>query len=122
MKIAVILDHKARNNLANPSDRQLRQLGHSIVDLYVILRRTAETRSIIDGWFEADSRHGELLAVLSEFARSSRYYNIDQFVVGRDNPDPLTRWFAVHLQMRMLLSATIASLPLCSERGATARV
>lgn len=99
MKIAIILDHKARNDLTNPSDRQLRQLGHSITDLYVTLRNKAKTCLIKNGWFEADTKHGELLAALSEFARASRYYNIDQLVAGRDDPDPLSRWFAVHMQI-----------------------
>jgi hypothetical protein len=99
MKIAIILDHKTKNDLANPSDALLRQLGHSITDLYVVLRSAAEARSIADGWFEAHTKHGKLLAALSEFARASRYYNIDQLVSGRDSPDPLTRWFAVHMQI-----------------------
>jgi hypothetical protein len=74
MKIAVILDYRARNDLANPSDAQLRRLGHSLTDIYEVLRSTAETRSIINGWFEAQSKHGDLLTALSEFARASRYY------------------------------------------------
>ena len=99
MKIAIILDHKVRNDLASPSDRQLRKLGHSITNLYTALQSAAETYSITDGWFEADTRHGNLLVVLSDFARASRYYNIDQLVVGRDNSDPLTRWFVIHMQI-----------------------
>jgi len=99
MKIVIILDHKARNDLANPSDMQLRRLGHSITDLYLVLRSTGETLSITDGWFEANTVHGEILATLSEFARSSRYYNIDQLVSGRDNLDPLIRWFITHMRI-----------------------
>lgn len=99
MKIAIVLDHKARHDLTNPSDAQLRQLGHSITDLYQLLRIKAETRSITDGWFETHTKHRQLLAALSEFARLSRYYNIDQLVSGRDSSDPLTRWFAVHMQI-----------------------
>lgn len=99
MKIAIILDHKAKNDLTNPSDALLRQLGHSITDLYAALRSAADAHSIIDGWFESHTAHGKLLAALSEFARSSRYYNIDRLVSGRDNPDPLTRWFAIHMQI-----------------------
>jgi hypothetical protein len=99
MKIAVVLVHKVTNDLANPSDAQLRRLGHSITELYAALRSADESRSITDGWFEVDTMQGELLAALSEFARGSRYYNIDQLVSGRDSPDPLTRWFAIHMKI-----------------------
>ena len=99
MKIVIILDYKARNDLANPSDQQLRQLGHSIADLYATLKIMDKNRSVVNGWFEANTKHGELLAALSEFARASRYYNIDQLVGGRGTPDPLTRWFTVHMHI-----------------------
>ncbi len=99
MKIAVILDYKVRNDLANPSDLQLRRLGHSITDLYSALRVASESHAMTDGWFDDDTLWGELLFVLSEFARGSRYYNIDQLVSGRDAPDPLIRWFEVHMRI-----------------------
>jgi hypothetical protein len=99
MKIAFILEHKATNDLTDPSDAQLRTLGHSITDIYVVLQSSARTRSITDGWFEAPTKQGQLLAALADFSCTSRYYNIDQVVGGRDSPDPLTRWFSVHMQI-----------------------
>lgn len=99
MKIAVILMHKVSNDLANPSDAQIRRLGHSITDLYAVLRSAAELHSVTDGWFDSNTIQGDLLVALSEFARGSRYYNIDQLVSGRDSPDPLTRWFAIHMKI-----------------------
>ncbi len=99
MKIAFILDHKARNDLANPSDTQLRGFKHSITELYTFLRNAAKAHSITDGWFETSTNQIELLTVLSEFARASRYYNIDQLVSGQETTDPLTRWFAVHMRI-----------------------
>jgi hypothetical protein len=99
MKIVIILDFKARNALNNPSDKQLREFSHSIINMYEAIRKMAEARSITEGWFEPNTKQGELLATLSEFAQASRYYNIDQIVSGRENPDPLTRWFAVHMQI-----------------------
>jgi len=99
MKIAFILDHKINNDLANPTDKQLRKLGHSIMELYANLQKSATSHGISEGWFEVDKVHGELLAALSEFALGSRYYNIDQLVSGREHPDPLVRWFKVHMQI-----------------------
>jgi hypothetical protein len=99
MKIAVILDHKAMHNLANPTDKQLRGLGHSITDLYAKVRTAGEARGNAGGWFDQDTDHHDLLAALSEFARGSRYYNFDQLVNGSQNPDPIVRWFKVHMQI-----------------------
>jgi hypothetical protein len=99
MKIAIILDHKARNELANPSDKQLRALGHSITLLYAALQNAAKPHAITDGWFQADTAQGELLMALSEFSLGSRYYNVDQLVGGRVTLDPLTRWFVVHMRI-----------------------
>ncbi|UVO51935.1 hypothetical protein M0208_15980 [Sphingomonas sp. SUN019] len=99
MKIGFILDYKARNGLKNPTDKHLRKLGHSITDLYDKMREAALPRSITDGWFEKSSEHGEIITILSEFSRASRYYNTDQLTNGRDDPDPLHRWFAVHMRV-----------------------
>jgi hypothetical protein len=99
MKIAFILDHKARNDLANPPNAQLLKFKHSVTALYISLRSAAEARSMADGWFETHTNQRELLTVLSEFSRASRYYNLDQLVSGQETTDPLTRWFAVHMQI-----------------------
>lgn len=99
MKIAVILDHKLANDLANPSDKQLKAYGHSLTGLYAKLKALAAARGQTDGWFEADTTHDDLLVALSEFARGSRYYNFDQLGKGSEHPDPLVRWFNVHMQV-----------------------
>lgn len=99
MKIAFILDYKVKNDLNNPSDKELRKHGHNLVELYGFLRGTAEQRYITVGWFAPDTSNGEILSVLSQFARASRYYNVDQLVGGRDNPDPLTKWFSAHMRV-----------------------
>ncbi|MBJ7447939.1 MAG: hypothetical protein JHC81_10435 [Brevundimonas sp.] len=99
MKIAVILEHKLSNDLANPSDKQLKAYGHSLTGLYAKLKNVAATRGQTLGWFEVDTTQGALLGALSEFARGSRYYNFDQLGKGSENPDPLVHWFNVHMQV-----------------------
>ena len=83
----------------NPVGAHLRQLGHSIIDLYDILRGSAQSCFCTSRWFGAGTIHGDVLAALSEFARTSRYYDIDQLVRGRKSLDPLARWFSVHMQI-----------------------
>lgn len=99
MKIAVVLDHKATHDLANPTDKQLRALGHSITDLYATVRSAGEARGIKDGWCTEGSDHHDMLAALAEFAVASRYYNFDQLTKGTEKLDPLIRWFRVHLDI-----------------------
>lgn len=99
MKIAVVLEHKATHNLANPTDKQLRALGHSIVDLYTKVQSAGNLRGINDGWFDECSDHYDILSALSEFAVASRYYNFDQLTKGTEDLDPLIRWFRVHLEL-----------------------
>ncbi|TBG08445.1 hypothetical protein ELG79_36610 [Rhizobium leguminosarum] len=96
MKVALILDHKVRHDLNNPTDKQLKAFGHSVSGLYDTL---AKAHPSIDGWVATDSLHNEFLLVVSEFARGSRYYNIDQLVSGAKNPDPLVRWAGLHLDI-----------------------
>lgn len=97
MKICVILNHKLQYNLTNPSSQELRKYGHNLTDLYSFLRTISEQHKISEGWFDEDAKHGEMLNVLSQFARTSRYYNVDELVGGTDNHDPLVQWFNVHM-------------------------
>ncbi len=99
IKIAVILEHKANHELANPTDKQLRTFGHSIIDLYSAARAAGLSMGINDGWFDENSDHYDMLDALSEFAVASRYYNFDQLSKRTDKADPLIRWFRVHLNL-----------------------
>lgn len=98
MKIAFIIDHKAKNKLSNPSDKQLRNLGHNLVLSYENCKSLAKERNASSsGWFDADTNEHRLLSFLSEFADGSRYYNLNQLVGGRRTDDPLRKWFKVHM-------------------------
>lgn len=100
MKIAAILDYKTKNSLKNPNDKELRKLGHNLLENYVNCRKIAEERQpTLDVWFlPGDLEHG-LLAFLTEFADGSRYYNLNQLVGGRKTDDPLTKWYCVHMKI-----------------------
>jgi hypothetical protein len=98
MKIVVILDHKTKNALENPSDKQLRALGHSIVDCYIACKVIAGERyQSLDHWFSSGDLEHDVLDFLSEFAKSTRYYNLDQLVGGKKAADPLTKWYRVQM-------------------------
>jgi hypothetical protein len=98
MKIVVILDHKTKSDLLNPTDKQLRALGHSILDLYAACKAIARERDqSLDGWFSSGDLEHDLLAFLSEFATGSRYYNLDHLAGSAKADDPLTRWYNIQM-------------------------
>lgn len=98
MKIAIILDHKIKNNLASPTDKQLRGLGHSITECYEVCRAiAAEKNHLSEEWFSDGSLEYSVLTFFSDFAQGSRYYNLNQLVQGRETNDPLTQWYRVQM-------------------------
>lgn len=96
LKIIVILEYRFKNDLKFPTDKKLKSLSHSIDALYHACQAEGEERGIVDGWPDEQSHHRQLLSVLTEFAKGSRYHNLDQMVGGFQNADPLLRWFQVH--------------------------
>jgi hypothetical protein len=96
MKLIVIYDHRIRNSGAFPDNNQLKhEYGHKIHDLF-------ESAIKINSENNYSDEHSELLEdeivnliieFLSEFARTSRYYNLDG-LTGKphQNKEPLNRW------------------------------
>lgn len=99
MKIVIILDHMEHHNFSAPTDKELRKLGHSLTALYSAAETVGGRIGVIEGWFRTPAIQTEILSTLSEFAKGSRYFNINQLVNGAGNIDPLTRWFSVHLKL-----------------------
>jgi hypothetical protein len=99
MKIAWIMNFRVQNDLRNPSDAQLRSLGHSITGIYRALEEASKSYTLDAGWVQPETLHDEVLIFMAEYAKGSRYYNIDQLVDGREMPDPLVRWFNLHLKV-----------------------
>lgn len=100
MKIVVILDHKIKNDLNNPTDKQLRVFGHSILDLYATCEAVAREKSqSLGAWFSSGDLEYDVLAFLSEFARGSRYYNLDQLAGSTRGDDPLTKWYGIQMRI-----------------------
>lgn len=99
MKIAFILHHRAAHDSANPSDKQLREFSHSLTELYGHLASLHDQHGAEGGWYKEGSLQHDVLAFLAEFAKGSRYYNLDRLVEGRQSPDPLIRWFELHMRI-----------------------
>lgn len=92
LKAIVIIDHMLHHQLAVPTKRQLQARGHNIVDLYDECERIGASRnSPIPGRAQLDTIDGELLQLLSDFARVTRYRNLDALSASQTSDDPLGR-------------------------------
>lgn len=93
LKAIVIIDHMLDNSLAVPTKRQLQDRGHNIVDLYDECERIGTRRqSLIPDRAQLDAIDGGLLLLLSDFARVTRYHNLDALSASQGGADPLGRW------------------------------
>tara|TARA_R110002049_G_scaffold188251_7_gene356615 strand:- start:10649 stop:11455 length:807 start_codon:yes stop_codon:yes gene_type:complete len=92
LKAIIIIDHMLCNNLAVPSKKQLQARGHNIVDLYDECGRVGLGRnSILPARIQLDAVDRELLQLLSDFARITRYHNLDALSASNTSTDPLVR-------------------------------
>ena len=97
MKIAVIIDHKSKNDLRNPPGSQIRSLRHDLVAAYNVCKQLALDRNKNMGqWYEPGTAEHDVLVQLAQFAKGARYYNLDSFAERQDFQDPVVHWASVH--------------------------
>ena len=85
-KMALILDHMARNNLQAPGKSTVTGYGH---DLQVLVSKVSANVTIP---FPVDPLCTKVIAFLSEFATGMRYANLDALASGKPQRDPLGEW------------------------------
>ena len=94
MKLIVVVDHMLSNNFDPPTKKQLKTYGHDLSQLYQ-LSVDAANRNKITGItmpIKGSIEEG-ILRFLSEFAKSSRYYNLNSLNSrSLQNVDPLIGW------------------------------
>jgi len=77
-KLSLILDHMATNNLQPPGENTVRKYSHNIDGLYASAQKIAEREQCaFSTKFELSPIQSRILSFLSEFARSTRYANLD---------------------------------------------
>jgi len=95
LKILVIHSHRIQNDGAFPTNKELKEkYGHRIIALYEYVRDFSERYDFETDWAVYDEEISQkILEILSDFARFSRYYNLD-VLTGRDHKqdEPLVRW------------------------------
>ena len=81
------------NNLSAPSTNQLKGYGHNIIELYSTASSIATKRNVqfpIFGSLNAINQ--DLLRLLSDFAQTTRYHNLDSLSTNQAGKDPLRHW------------------------------
>ena len=92
MKVVVLIDHMARNSLALPSNKTLKDLGHDLVELFDHLHGLPNPAPNPLTTIKRDSVAFAILTFLSEFAKRTRYYSLDSLVDAPTTTDPLAAW------------------------------
>lgn len=96
LKAIVIIDFMLNNSLAVPNKKQLQGYGHNIIDLYDTCEAIGIGRNCpLKSRATLHSIDQDLLLLLSDFARVTRYHNLDALSASQAGSDPLARWSAI---------------------------
>ena len=96
LKLVLILDHMARNQLVPPDSKTVEDYGHKLRALFDAAKAVCAARNVteLDG-FQADSLPIVILGFLDDFAHpGGRYSNINKLTGHRHQAmaDPIARW------------------------------
>ncbi len=97
MKLIVVVDHLLSNDFSPPTKKELKAYGHDLIGLYESTIDVANRANIpnismpVQGSIEE-----KILNTLSEFAKFTRYYNLDSLNLNTSSDiDPLIEWNAI---------------------------
>jgi hypothetical protein len=120
MKMAIVLDHMADNNLASPSTKDMKAFGHDLMSLYGKIAELATKKSIHPFvQLEQGSTGLTILQFLSEFASVARYANFDKLVGKSQVIDPLVRWSLI---LRLVIDTEVSERQKNSARSVATNV
>ena len=93
LKAIIIMEHMLKNNLSVPTKKQLQNYGHNIIELYDGCVKVAITNSAqLPDRVSISNTNQELLKLLSDFAQTTRYHNLDALSTQHTGKDPLEHW------------------------------
>lgn len=96
MKLIVVVDHMLQNGYVPPTAAQLKAYGHNLVALYSSCVVAAQRIGLPVNSPPTGSIEERILCFLSEFARWSRYYNLDSLQTAPSTyTDPLATWDSI---------------------------
>lgn len=95
MKLVFIIRHMAEHDLNTPTAADLKALGHDLRGIYRALGL-----DLPQGGVESSSSvHSQILDFLTEFAKSTRYHNLDTLANGKRTRDPLDEFNRIFIRV-----------------------
>lgn len=93
LKAIIIMEHMLKNALSVPTKKQLKCYGHNITELYDVCVNISSIHSgNLPNRNSIDSINQELIKLLSDFAETTRYHNLDALSAQQNEKDPLEHW------------------------------
>jgi hypothetical protein len=110
LKLTLILDHMARNQLVPPDSKTVEDYGHKLRALFDAAKAVCVARNVsaLDG-FEPSSLPMEILGFLDDFAHpGGRYSNINKLTGHRHQTmlDPIAQWGEIASQIMRTLATS----------------
>ncbi len=94
-KLIVIYNYRMLHNDAFPNNKQLKQYGHNLLELFNCAIEVDKRCGFDNGAdvLATDDLHKTIMTFSSEFATQARYYNLDLLTGSRQQgEEPLKRW------------------------------
>lgn len=95
LKLTILTIYRVEKNKL-PDNGELKSYGHNIEKLYLKVVKEIDNT---DNFINEDDLYSLILKFLSEFARSSRYYNLDSLSGTHSTNDPLHQWKEVQKEI-----------------------
>lgn len=93
LKAIIIIDFMLKNQQSVPTKKQLRSYGHGITKLYdECVKISANHGNQLPARTLLGDVNQELLEILSNFAQTTRYHNLDALSGQQIGVDPLEHW------------------------------
>lgn len=93
LKLSLLLDHCIENKGFFPTHAQIKGFGHNLISLHGSGEKLVQRYSVaIPEQCRTDEIDRRLLELLSGFAMSGRYFNLDALTGGGKSADPLPEW------------------------------
>jgi len=89
LKLIYIQNYRNENHYKFPSNEQLKKYSHNIYELYndVLKYKPENLKYNLN-----DEMYDKIIKMLSRFAKTSRYYNLDVLTNKKKESDPLVEW------------------------------
>ena len=95
LKLILIYDYRLINQGQFPANKYLKPFGHNLTDLIAKARliNQAHSTNVEDNFLSDDELYQKIISMMTDFALSSRYYNLDYLSGGQPSGvEPLQRW------------------------------